>query len=278
MYKLESGSYQLIKYAYDVLDAIHYKNGPVHGEYMVDENGPVLIEVNCRAMGGNMPPGFLDAAHGHHETDVILNDLLSPGYHKLYKDMPYYPLSKVAIKLFISKADSKIISIPADNLLKHLDSYFGLTHSVKKNTKIKSTVDLFTSPGTILLVNKDEPKLSKDLDFVCRLENTDFELLYQTKKANIKDKPKNMETIKKIIKEFCPYGSTIVLSNNSELKIDKPVVNEKTVKNVRSGFLNAIFDYEYSDKFNLPNYIDAFFDFVNCVKKGGQILVPERSY
>ena len=189
MYKLESGSYQLIKYAYDVLDAIHYKNGPVHGEYMIDENGPVLIEVNCRAMGGNMPAGFLDAAHGHHETDVILNDLLSSGYHKLYKDLPYDPLSKVSEKFFISNANDKVISIPADNLLKHLNSYYGLEHHVKKNSKIQTTVDLFSSPGTVQLVNKDESRLLKDLDYVCRLEKTDFQLLYQTKKASMKDKP-----------------------------------------------------------------------------------------
>ena len=45
--KLNLGEANLIEYAYDVADAIGIKYGPVHGEYMIDKNGPVLIEVNC---------------------------------------------------------------------------------------------------------------------------------------------------------------------------------------------------------------------------------------
>lgn len=278
MYKLEAGSYSLIKYAYSVLDALHFKNGPVHGEFMIDENGPVLIEVNCRTMGAGMPPKFLDEAHGHHETDVVINDMLNPGYHKFYNEYPYYPMSKCAIKDFISNTNNKVISIPANNLLKHLDSYSDIQHLVKKNMKTKYTVDLFSSPGRVYLSNKDEAKLLKDLDFLCRVETNDFELLYQTKKANIKNKPKNMTTVKQTLNKFCAYGSTIILSNNKSLKSNKPIVNEKTVRAVRSGFFNGVFDYNYTNKFNLPKYIDTFFDFVNCIKKGGQVFVPESSY
>ncbi len=38
---------ELVEYAYNVADAIGVKYGPIHGEYMIDEKGPVLIEVNC---------------------------------------------------------------------------------------------------------------------------------------------------------------------------------------------------------------------------------------
>ena len=278
MYKLEGGSYKLLKYAYSVLDAVHFKNGPVHGEYMVDENGPVLIEINCRTMGGNMPPAFLDAAHGHHETDVVLNDLLSPGYHSFYKELPYYPLAKATLKVFISQADAKLLSIPGNNLLKHLKSFFSVDHHVKTNMKIKPTVDLFSSPGSLYLVNTNETQLNKDLDLVSRLEKNDPELIYQTKKPNLKNKPKNTTSLNAVLKKFCLYGSTIIFSNNDKLKSDKFIVNEKTVKKVKSGFVNAVFDYNYTEKFTLPNYIDAFFDFVSCIKNGGQILVPESSY
>lgn len=46
--ELGIGEAEMIEYAYKVLDAIGIQYGPVHGEYMIDENGPVLIEVNCR--------------------------------------------------------------------------------------------------------------------------------------------------------------------------------------------------------------------------------------
>ena len=52
--RIEVGHSELLKYACNVADAIGIKYGPVHGEYMVDEKGPVLIEVNCRPMGGSL--------------------------------------------------------------------------------------------------------------------------------------------------------------------------------------------------------------------------------
>ena len=47
--RLDVGESAIVRYAYDVLDAIGIQYGPVHGEFMVDEKGPVLIEINCMA-------------------------------------------------------------------------------------------------------------------------------------------------------------------------------------------------------------------------------------
>ena len=41
----------LVNYAFRVLDCLGIVYGPVHGEFMVDEKGPVLVEVNCRPAG-----------------------------------------------------------------------------------------------------------------------------------------------------------------------------------------------------------------------------------
>ena len=46
--ELGIGESEMVEYAYKVADALGIKYGPVHGEYMIDEKGPVLIEVNCR--------------------------------------------------------------------------------------------------------------------------------------------------------------------------------------------------------------------------------------
>ena len=73
--ELNIGEAELIEYVYKVL---RVKYGPVHGEYMIDDKGPVLIEVNCRPMGLNMPAEFLDKISGQHETDTILDAYLKP--------------------------------------------------------------------------------------------------------------------------------------------------------------------------------------------------------
>jgi biotin carboxylase len=74
--KLGVGHSRLLNYACEVADAIGIKYGPVHGEYMVDENGPVLIEVNCRPMGGGLDRKYSELVVGHHETDVALDAYL----------------------------------------------------------------------------------------------------------------------------------------------------------------------------------------------------------
>lgn len=278
IYKLGQGSTAIINYAFSVLDAIHFRNGAVHGEFMVDDKGPVLIEVNCRPMGGNMPASFLDKASGHHETDCILDDIIRPDFHNYFKSIPYYPLAKAAVKFFISPVNEKVISLPFHHFLKHLDSYHSSTVYIKKNQVLDKTVDLFTSPGSVYLVNEDVNKLNNDLAFLCRIEKNNFELLFQTVNVKISDKPKNTKAIKDIEKKYCQFGSTIVLSNDNNLNIQNIIVDLKTVKAVKKKYNTAILDFNYKKDFNLPNYIDAFYDLAKCVKKYGRIIIPVQSY
>ena len=75
--ELSLGEAEMVEYAYDVAKALGIQYGPVHGEYMIDETGPVLIKVNCRPCSGDMPADFLDRISGQHETDSILDLFLS---------------------------------------------------------------------------------------------------------------------------------------------------------------------------------------------------------
>lgn len=50
----------LMEYAKKVVNAIGIEYGPVHGEFMIDDKGPVLMEVNCRICGGDMTSKFLE--------------------------------------------------------------------------------------------------------------------------------------------------------------------------------------------------------------------------
>ena len=52
--RLEPGHTAMIEYALKVADAIGIRYGMVHGEYMLDENGPVLIDVPHQNMKGEV--------------------------------------------------------------------------------------------------------------------------------------------------------------------------------------------------------------------------------
>lgn len=88
---LNIGEAEMIEYAYDVVKAIGIEYGPVHGEFMIDEKGPVLIEVNCRPAGLSMKSEYLDMIFGQHDTDSILDSYLNPKRFKEQRKQKYNP-------------------------------------------------------------------------------------------------------------------------------------------------------------------------------------------
>merc|ERR1712048_1175671 len=65
---------QLIPYVRGVLDALGIKNGPSHGEVMMTPTGPCLVEMNCRAHGGDgaWVPLARALTGGHSQVDCAL--------------------------------------------------------------------------------------------------------------------------------------------------------------------------------------------------------------
>ena len=107
-----------------MLDALGICYGPVHGEFMVDEKGPVLIEVNCRPMGAGLSRKFTEKLFGHHETDVALDAYLEPERFEQERKKPYRPLRKGAIKLFILPEDTRVESAPVLQIARRLKSFY----------------------------------------------------------------------------------------------------------------------------------------------------------
>ena len=67
---------ELVAYCFRVIDCLGIIYGPVHGEFMMDAQGPVLIEVNCRPAGAFQKYTFQDKVMQNHETAVSLDSYL----------------------------------------------------------------------------------------------------------------------------------------------------------------------------------------------------------
>ena len=115
---------EMVEYAYKVADAIGIEYGPVHGEYMIDKGGSVLIEVNCRPCGGNMSARFLDEISGQHETDSILDAYLKPARFKQKALQRYRLQAHGALKMFIVPENIVAKSAPMVDISPNLKSYF----------------------------------------------------------------------------------------------------------------------------------------------------------
>merc|ERR1711862_1044181 len=82
----------LIKYTNKVLDALGMKNGASHGEVIMTSSGPCLVEMNCRAHGGdgNWRPLARALTGGYSQVDACVDSYLDK---KAFYSLPAVPPS-----------------------------------------------------------------------------------------------------------------------------------------------------------------------------------------
>lgn len=173
---------ELVKYAFQAVKALGIKDGPVHGEYMIDEKGPVLIEANCRVMGGSAPRGFLDRIFGYHETDIVLDCMLDAEFHREFSQRPYRPFRKGYVKDFYSAGERSIKASGIIPILLNMRSYYsGWVENAGKTDIIPETIDLETETGCVYLVHDDSEVSKSDFNILMRLEEEYPDLLHTGK-------------------------------------------------------------------------------------------------
>lgn len=76
--ELGLGEAEVVEYAYDVVKALGVQYGSVSGKYIMDEDGPVLIEANCCPSGRRGTEALLNVLDyrielpPHNINDVII--------------------------------------------------------------------------------------------------------------------------------------------------------------------------------------------------------------
>ena len=86
----------LIPYVRGVLDAIGFQNGPSHGEVIITKDGPCLVEMNCRAHGGdgNWRPLCRALTGGYSQVEVTADALLDEEAFAKIPDIPPSPFKR----------------------------------------------------------------------------------------------------------------------------------------------------------------------------------------
>ncbi len=274
----EAGCTALVKYAFAVLNALGVQNGNVHSEFMIDENGPVLIEINCRPMGSDMAAEFLDKIWGHHETDLALDAYLHPEAFLAHRNDPFRPLAKGLKKHLITDREMDVISAPVLAMIKNQKSFCKARLGKAVADHLARTVDLDTSAGVIYLANEDEGQLARDRDFLERTEMRYFDMLFTGKQASIDEKPDNLETVEEVLAQIKPVGSVLVLSNELTELAGVTVVSGEDIHDAPGEFRYGVFDIVFQENEDPEIISSDFFTLAQKVRKGGFIIVPERAY
>ncbi len=279
---IEDEHKKLMDYALKVADAIGFKYGVIHGEYYIDDKGPILVEVNCRPMGGSMPAEFLDLAFGQHETDTMLDAYLDPEAFKKNMDKPYHPLRKYALKMIkvprLLEVDDYTIKIIADQLK---STYVTQVNDTITPVIYEKTQDLDSSGGTIYLIDDDADVVMKDLELLKLIEDNYFSFVFNDGMSRRWLKNENLpdNDIDVITEDFKCHGAILAALDDIKTRPNMMVVTPDTLIDAHKGFDYVILGYSHSFLgLKEAQCLKLIFDTIEMVKPGGTVIIPYNTY
>lgn len=278
---LEPGHADMISYAFQVADAIGYRYGEIHGEYILDEKGPVLVEVNCRPMGGSCPPEWLNKVYGQHETDSILDAYLEPDCFLSTINEPYHPHNMAAIKFLMVPRDMDVESLPIYQIARNLRSF----HKIAAKNDHSSffmvkTRDMETNGGQIYLVHDNPKVVEDDIRLLNAIEQTNFQLMVNDGESRLWFKKDDVKSdIEEIIRVCSCHGSILIVTDDSVAIQGAVAASYQQLKASDTGYKNVIIDISTSAlAVDESNLLKMLFDIMKRVQPGGRILFTEQAY
>ena len=282
IHELGIGEAEIVEYAYDVADALGVKYGPVHGEYMVDENGPVLIEVNCRPHGGSLDRKFMDFISGQHETDSALDSYLNPEKFNLERMKGYRTFAYGAVKNFIIPKDLIAKSSPMNSIGVKLKSFIKTdVNSIDNPKTFSKTQDLETAGGTVYLAHEDPNQLQRDIDFIRDIEHRAFQLIFSEELHDdvAIDNDKISNEIKSLIGEIKSYGTSLLVTETIFDDLNVSQVSLDNLDEIRGNFDCVVINLNKClQDMNDDEIVKRFIDIFDKVKFGGLIFIPKTTF
>lgn len=163
----------LINYIRRTLDALGIKHGPSHGEVMMTAEGPCLVEMNCRAHGGDgsWTPLARALTGGYSQVDMTADALCDPKAFDKIPDKPCSPFKASGQEvMFVSYSKGKVVSSPGFEVVKMLPSFVHMDGIPKVGAEVDYTTDLVTSIGSVVIMHDDPAIVKRDIEFIRMLE------------------------------------------------------------------------------------------------------------
>ena len=279
--ELDVGDASIIEYAFEVNNALGIKYGPVHGEFMVDEKGPVLIEVNCRPMGIAAKPDYLNRISGQHETDSALDSYINPEKFQYQKIQRYQIYEHGIIKSFIVPKDLVARSNPIKYINENLESHYVTNQDITANPKFIKTKDLETSGGEVYLVNKDLQVIHKDLDFLRFIERYAFDLVLsdETNEEITYNENETSKNLEQVLDTLPEYGSVLLLSDKTYKRNSVFQISADEINDLKSNFDCIIVDLVKTFiNHKAEDRVLQILKIIPHLKNGGIIFIPPSTY
>lgn len=170
----------IMEYHKKVIPALGIEYGAIHAEYKFDENGPALMEVNCRPNGGFQLYPVEDAAWGEHHSGASLEAYMdSDEFMKKY-DRKLSMKNYYVLKDLIVPEECFVVKNNVETVFSDLESFKSAV-AFGEDRVYPKTVDLSTDGGLIYLINADKDKLMEDVETIKNMNKYEIDKILEIK-------------------------------------------------------------------------------------------------
>lgn len=164
----------LVEYIKDVLAALGISFGAAHTEIMLTENGPSLIEVNARLMGGNIDSCFKEALGGYDQIDALIDSIVAPDELNQRLKQGYHTEAFIAEIDFIFYKKGILLNFIKENEIRKLNTFRKFSKMPALGSHVNKTNNTTNTEGLLYLIDKDFSKVIADRDTVVGWQRNDL--------------------------------------------------------------------------------------------------------
>lgn len=178
----------LINYIRRTLDVLGIKNGPSHGEVMMTSEGPCLVEMNCRAHGGDgaWRPLALALTGGYSQVEGAADTFCDPKAFSKLPERPPYPFKAAGqVVMLVSYSKGKVKSTPGFEVLRMLPSCVHMDGLVQPGAEVDYTQDLITCIGQMVVMHEDADIVKRDIEFIRLMEQINGFFVYEKQATDL---------------------------------------------------------------------------------------------
>ncbi|NOI59006.1 hypothetical protein CKA27_18210 [Vibrio coralliilyticus] len=160
----------LSQYVIDSLQALGIRNGASHVEVMMTPEGPAMIEVNRRPMGGAMPVDLFEAALGSNHVYRMIDACLADGPQMTDHLFDYDVAQYMAIVDFTFQEGGEILHTKGLTYAQSLASFHSIINAPALGQRVTKTEDTIAGQGVLCLAHADQAQLMVDLQVIRQLK------------------------------------------------------------------------------------------------------------
>lgn len=160
---------RIVQYVLQVLTALEIQQGPGHAEVKFVNGEPCLIEIGARCHGGDGTfICMVDRCLGYNQVSATIDAFVDADSFEALPALPTELLAHCAEVTLVSYSAGTVLAIPGLSHVQQMASF--LKAYVPDTPVVSKSIDLFSSPGSVMLLHEDPAQLMQDHDRIRTLE------------------------------------------------------------------------------------------------------------